>query len=39
MIILALAFESGFNSKTVFNTFLKKMEGKIPKAYWKEGVG
>ncbi len=34
--ILALAFESGFNSKTVFNTFFKKMMGKTPKAYWKE---
>ena len=36
--ILALAYESGFNSKTVFNTFFKKMEGKTPKAYWKEVV-
>ncbi|GJM34902.1 MAG: hypothetical protein DHS20C18_39030 [Saprospiraceae bacterium] len=36
--ILALAFDSGFNSKTVFNTFFKKMEGKTPKAYWKEVV-
>jgi adenylate cyclase len=34
--ILALAYDSGFNSKTVFNTFFKKMEGKTPKAYWKE---
>lgn len=33
--ILALAYESGFNSKTVFNTFFKKMTGQTPKAYWK----
>ena len=36
--ILALAYESGFNSKTVFNTFFKKMTGKTPKAFWKEVV-
>ena len=36
--ILALAFESGFNSKTVFNTFFKKMEGKTPSKYWKSVV-
>ncbi len=36
--ILALAYDSGFNSKTVFNTFFKKMMGKTPKAYWKEVV-
>jgi TolB-like protein/class 3 adenylate cyclase/AraC-like DNA-binding protein len=36
--ILALAFDSGFNSKTVFNTFFKKMEGKTPKAFWKKVV-
>ena len=36
--ILALAYESGFNSKTVFNTFFKKMMGQTPKAYWKEVV-
>lgn len=39
MTLLALAYESGFNSKTVFNTFFKKMEGKTPKAYWKEVNG
>ncbi|BDS15323.1 helix-turn-helix domain-containing protein [Aureispira anguillae] len=33
--ILALAYESGFNSKTVFNTFFKKKMGITPKAYWK----
>jgi TolB-like protein/class 3 adenylate cyclase/AraC-like DNA-binding protein len=37
--ILALAYESGFNSKTVFNTFFKKMTGQTPKAYWKSVVG
>lgn len=37
--ILALAYESGFNSKTVFNTFFKKVMGKTPRAYWKEVVG
>lgn len=31
--LLALAFESGFNSKTVFNTFFKKAVGMTPKAY------
>lgn len=36
--ILALAFESGFNSKTVFNTYFKKAMGKAPRAYWKEVV-
>jgi len=36
--ILALAYESGFNSKTVFNTFFKKITGKTPRAYWKEVV-
>lgn len=34
--LLALAYDSGFNSKTVFNTFFKKVMGKTPKAYWKE---
>jgi AraC-like DNA-binding protein len=34
--ILALAYDSGFNSKTVFNTFFKKELGKTPTAYWKE---
>lgn len=36
--ILALAFESGFNSKTVFNTFFKKMTGSTPSKYWKSIV-
>jgi AraC-like DNA-binding protein len=33
--ILALAYECGFNSKTVFNTFFKKIMGQTPGAYWK----
>ncbi|XCF07255.1 tetratricopeptide repeat protein [Tamlana crocina] len=33
--IMAIAYDSGFNSKTVFNTFFKKMEGKTPNAYLK----
>jgi YesN/AraC family two-component response regulator len=37
--LLGLAYESGFNSKTVFNSFFKKMMDKTPKAYWKEVVG
>ncbi|MFK7972734.1 MAG: adenylate/guanylate cyclase domain-containing protein [Bacteroidia bacterium] len=37
--ILALAFESGFNSKTVFNTFFKKTMSMTPKAYWKTVIG
>ena len=36
--IPALAYESGFNSKTVFNTFFKKMMGQTPRAYWKSVV-
>ncbi len=31
--ILALAFDSGFNSKTVFNTFFKKKMSQTPRAY------
>ncbi|WP_397445987.1 helix-turn-helix domain-containing protein [Polaribacter sp. R77954] len=34
--IMAVAYDSGFNSKTVFNTFFKKMEGKTPYAYLKK---
>ena len=36
--LLALAFDSGFNSKTVFNTFFKKSMGMTPSAYWKKIV-
>lgn len=31
--ILGLAYESGFNSKTVFNTYFKKSTGLSPKAW------
>jgi len=34
--LLGLAYESGFNSKTVFNTYFKKMNGKSPKQWVKE---
>jgi TolB-like protein/AraC-like DNA-binding protein len=33
--LLGLAFECGFNSKTVFNTFFKKKEGMSPKEWLK----
>ena len=36
--ILALAYESGFNSKTVFNTYFKKTMGITPRTYWKNMV-
>lgn len=31
--LIGLAFESGFNSKTVFNTYFKKEVGMTPRAY------
>lgn len=34
--LLGLAYDSGFNSKTVFNTFFKKMENMTPKAWVKK---
>jgi adenylate cyclase len=34
--ILGMAFESGFNSKTVFNTYFKKETGLTPKAWMKK---
>lgn len=34
--LLALAYDSGFNSKTVFNTFFKNKLGITPKAYWNQ---
>ena len=37
--LLALAYESGFNSKSVFNTFFKKTEGMTPKAWVKSNQG
>jgi len=33
--LLAVAYENGFNSKTVFNSFFKKIEGMTPKAWVK----
>ncbi len=34
--LIGLAYESGFNSKTVFNTYFKKETGKTPKEFLKE---
>ncbi|MEZ5044716.1 MAG: tetratricopeptide repeat protein [Saprospiraceae bacterium] len=34
--LLGLAYESGFNSKTVFNAFFKKQEGMTPRAWMKK---
>jgi pentatricopeptide repeat protein len=34
--LLGLAYESGFNSKTVFNTYFKKETGMTPKEYLKK---
>jgi TolB-like protein/AraC-like DNA-binding protein len=34
--LLGLAFESGFNSKTSFNTFFKKETGMTPKQFLKD---
>ncbi|MCB0652208.1 MAG: helix-turn-helix domain-containing protein [Saprospiraceae bacterium] len=34
--LLGLAYESGFNSKTVFNTYFKKETGLTPKQFLKE---
>ncbi|MEL6924888.1 MAG: helix-turn-helix domain-containing protein, partial [Bacteroidota bacterium] len=37
--LLALAYESGFNSKTVFNTYFRKRMGMTPSAYLKNLKG
>jgi TolB-like protein/AraC-like DNA-binding protein/cytochrome c-type biogenesis protein CcmH/NrfG len=34
--LIGLAYESGFNSKTVFNTYFKKETGMTPKEFLKE---
>jgi adenylate cyclase len=34
--LIGLAYESGFNSKTVFNTYFKKETGTTPKEYLKK---
>lgn len=33
--LIAIAYDCGFNSKTVFNTYFKKMEGVTPKVWVK----
>ncbi|MGB3077690.1 MAG: helix-turn-helix domain-containing protein [Saprospiraceae bacterium] len=35
--LIGLAYESGFNSKTVFNTYFKKETGMTPKEFMKKG--
>lgn len=37
--ILAIAYDSGFNSKSAFNGIFKEMTGKTPSQYMKESVG
>ena len=36
--LLALAYESGFNSKTVFNTYFKQKIGMTPRAYRNQQI-
>lgn len=38
MTILTILYESGFNSKSVFNSVFKKMEGQTPSAYRKNYI-
>ncbi len=37
--ILAIAYDSGFNSKSAFNGIFKEMTGKTPSEYLKESAG
>jgi len=37
MTLLGLAYESGFSSKTAYNTFFKKQEGMPPSVWLKGG--
>lgn len=36
--LIGMAYESGFNSKTVFNTYFKKEMGLTPKAWMKSAI-
>lgn len=36
--ILGLAYDSGFNSKSVFNTYFKKAEGITPRVWMKQNL-
>ncbi|WP_394746879.1 helix-turn-helix domain-containing protein [Spongiimicrobium salis] len=36
--LLGLAYESGFNSKTVFNTYFKKIAGMTPKQWLRDNT-
>ena len=37
--ILAIAFDSGFNSKTTFNTIFKNLTGITPSEYREKNTG
>ncbi|MDO8896190.1 MAG: helix-turn-helix domain-containing protein, partial [Bacteroidales bacterium] len=37
--IIGIAFESGFNSKTAFNTAFKKITGQTPSEFKKRSSG
>ena len=36
--ILGLAYDSGFNSKSVFNTYFKRAEGITPRVWMKQNL-